>query len=99
MGIRFNHVLLHQFQKGLIFFCSHYVSVKDHNRTVENPEDQINTVLCPGLGTAVGRMPTRRAAFQMRQAFEICALGKESPLTNPDCLSAVYNHHEAMLCY
>ncbi|KAM7426309.1 hypothetical protein ABFA07_010600 [Porites harrisoni] len=74
-------------------------AVKDHNRTVENPEDQINTVLCPGLGTAVGRMPTRRAAFQMRQAFEICALGKESPLTNPDCLSAVCNHHEAMLCY
>ena len=66
---------------------------------MENLEDQINTVLCPGLGTAVGRMPTRRAAFQMRQAFEICALGKESPLTNPDCLSAVYNHHEAMLCY
>ena len=99
MGIRFNHVLLHQFQNSLIFFCSHHVSVKDHNRTVENPEGQIHTVLCPGLGTAVGRMPTRRAAFQMRQAFEIYALGNKSPLTNPECLSAVYNHHEAMLYF
>lgn len=38
-----------------------------HNRTAEAP---IRTLLCPGLGTAVGRMPPERCARQMREAWE-----------------------------
>jgi len=74
-------------------------AVKEHNRTVENSGDQITSVLCPGLGTAVGRMPAKRSAFQMRQAYEIFALGRESPVTNPKCLSSVSKHHESMSRY
>lgn len=74
-------------------------AVKEHNKAAENTKDQITSVLCPGLGTAVGRMPPRRCAFQMRQAFEICALGKKSPVTDPKGLSDVFRHHESMLHY
>ena len=73
--------------------------MKEHNKAVENSEDQITSVLCPGLGTAVGRMPPKRCAFQMRQAFEMYALGKESRLTNPSDLSVVWNHHDSMQSY
>ncbi|XP_052078955.1 uncharacterized protein LOC127717255 [Mytilus californianus] len=39
------------------------LAVQKHNR---NPENQpIRGVLCPGLGTAVGRMPFNRCAFQV----------------------------------
>lgn len=37
-----------------------------HNETSESP---IRTLLCPGLGTAVGRMPVERCARQMRAAW------------------------------
>jgi len=73
--------------------------VKEHNKAVENPEDQITSVLCPGLGTAVGEMPPKRCAFQMRQAFEICALGRQSSLVNPSHLSVVWTHHDTMQSY
>lgn len=75
------------------------IAVKEHNKAVENPEDQITSVLCPGLGTAVGEMPPKRCAFQMRQAFEICALGRQSSLANPSHLSVVWTHHDTMQSY
>lgn len=66
---------------------------------MQNVEDKITSVLCPGLGTAIGRMPAERCAFQMRQAYEIYALNKQSPLTNPKDLSSVWEHHDAMSQY
>lgn len=74
-------------------------AVKKHNQTVQNVEDRITSVLCPGLGTAVGRMPVKRCAFQMRQAYEIYALKQENPVMEPKDLSSVWEHHEAMLRY
>jgi len=38
-----------------------------HNRSGKPP---IRTILCPGLGTAVGRMPVARCAHQMRVAWD-----------------------------
>ena len=38
-------------------------SVEKHNSTPGN--DPIRSVLCPGLGTAVGRMPAERCAYQV----------------------------------
>lgn len=35
----------------------------------ESRDDPIRSVLCPGLGTAVGRMPVQRCARQMRAAW------------------------------
>lgn len=40
-----------------------------HEVGQEVPHDYIATVLCPGLGTAVGGMPFDRCAFQMRRAY------------------------------
>ena len=36
-----------------------------HNSQCQNEEDKIRSVLCPGLGTAVGRMPFSRCAAQV----------------------------------
>lgn len=74
-------------------------AVKEHNKAEQNTQNQITSVLCPGLGTAVGRMPPRRCAFQMRQAFEICALEMKSSLKNPKALGDVWQHHESMQHY
>ena len=42
------------------------VSVLAHNASAtERKVTPINTVLCPGLGTAVGQMPYEKAAFQV----------------------------------
>lgn len=35
-----------------------------------NGDHQIKSILCPGLGTGVGRMPPGRCAAQMRLAYE-----------------------------
>jgi O-acetyl-ADP-ribose deacetylase (regulator of RNase III) len=48
-------------------------AIKQHNR--EQP-GSIRTVLCPGLCTAIGRMPPELAARQMAAAFEVCTLNQ-----------------------
>lgn len=49
-------------------------AVRLHNR--EAPEAAIRTVLCPGLGTAIGRMPPDLSARQMAAAFGACVLNQ-----------------------
>lgn len=54
-------------------------AIRDHNRV--NP-GTIKSVLCPGLCTAIGRMPADRSARQMAAAYAVCVLGQENfPLT------------------
>jgi O-acetyl-ADP-ribose deacetylase (regulator of RNase III) len=48
-------------------------AIKQHNR--EQP-GTIRTVLCPGLCTAIGRMPPELAARQMAAAFEVSMLNQ-----------------------
>ncbi|MGC4113696.1 MAG: macro domain-containing protein [Myxococcales bacterium] len=43
-------------------------AIAEHN--AQRPEQAIKTVLCPGLGTAVGRMPPERCARQMHAAWQ-----------------------------
>ncbi|XP_052810959.1 uncharacterized protein LOC128238760 [Mya arenaria] len=43
------------------------LAVDEFNKTASEP---IRSVLCPGLGTAVGKMPQDRCAYQMLQAYE-----------------------------
>lgn len=52
-------------------FRAALLAVRNHNRTERLP---IRTLLCPGLGTAVGAMPPARAARQMRAAWDRVAL-------------------------
>lgn len=49
-------------------------AVKLRNR--EAPGAAIRTILCPGLCTAIGRMPPDLSARQMAAAFEACVLNQ-----------------------
>ncbi|KAL8595325.1 hypothetical protein ACOMHN_020078 [Nucella lapillus] len=57
------------------------LAVKRHNADSSN--QTIRSVLCPGLGTAVGRMPKRVCAKQMLLAYETFQLGAHSERRNP----------------
>ena len=77
-----------------LFVCllSHII-VKQHNNS--HPEDMILTVLCPGLGTAVGRMPFLKCAVQMRTAYDV-VIHRNVPAINcppglSDCCTAHVN--------
>lgn len=48
-------------------FRAALIAVLDHNNTGKPP---ITSILCPGLATAVGRMPVDRCARQMRAAWD-----------------------------
>jgi O-acetyl-ADP-ribose deacetylase (regulator of RNase III) len=50
-----------------------------HNATASKP---IQTVLCPGLGTAVGAMPVNRCAQQMHMAYSVVVLEQIMRPTN-----------------
>jgi O-acetyl-ADP-ribose deacetylase (regulator of RNase III) len=52
---------------AFLAFRAALLAVIDHNRTEGRP---IRSVLCPGLATAVGRMPVSRCARQMRAAWD-----------------------------
>lgn len=54
-------------------------------------EDQIVTVLCPGLGTAVGKMDFKAAAFQMYEAYKHCDRGQITHFNN---LADAWGYHE-----
>jgi O-acetyl-ADP-ribose deacetylase (regulator of RNase III) len=54
----------------------------------------IESILCPGLGTAIGRMPPERCARQMHAAYRTSHLGHTwQPIT----LAHAYNAHRSML--
>lgn len=55
----------------------------------------IRTVLCPGLGTAVGRMPHERCARQMRHAHDIVLGGRANQ--HRDLFTAVSEHVRLLL--
>ena len=43
-----------------------FSAVLDHNATAaERKVTPINSILCPGLGTAIGRIPYDKAAIQV----------------------------------
>ncbi len=52
----------------------------------------IRSLVCPGLGTGVGRLPPRRCAVQMRQAWLQVHGNPAAP-----GLQRIHTHHRAML--
>ena len=54
----------------------------------------IQSVLCPGLCTAVGRMPARRAARQMHAAYGVAVLGQT---LRPISLGSAVDPHARLL--
>ncbi|CAH1799290.1 unnamed protein product [Owenia fusiformis] len=71
------------------------IAVSQHNETAEST-DQIRSVLCPGLGTAIGTMPHQRCAHQMRKALEMYVLGRDEHIRNPKDLGTVWKEHDDM---
>ncbi|GMA15190.1 hypothetical protein GCM10025871_15210 [Deinococcus metallilatus] len=53
--------------------------IQKHNTQHPAP---IKSIVCPGLCTAIGKMPADRSARQMAAAYAVCILGQENmPLT------------------
>ena len=67
-------------------------AVRMHNRTAQPP---IESVLCPGLGTAIGRMHPQVCARQMHAAYETSHLG--AAWNPPDLMAAAETHHRLLL--
>lgn len=72
------------------------LAVKKHNRRTD--VEPIHSVLCPGMGTAVGQMLFSRCAQQMRIAFETYELGLHAERLKPTSLFHMLKDHEDM-CY
>ncbi|CAL1534838.1 unnamed protein product [Lymnaea stagnalis] len=74
------------------------LAVENHNNNKKKlkPFKAIKRVLVPGLGTMIGRMPAKRCAFQMLQAYETFVEGKHKFRVKPKKLGEVYNDHESM---
>ena len=68
--------------------------VKKHN--IVYPDDCIKSVLCPGLGTAVGQMPVLKCANQMRVAYDAVMFGNVPPINNPSNLGDCVHHHSML---
>ena len=66
-------------------------AVKEHNAA--NPGDAIRSVLCPGLGTAVGRMLYRKCAVQMRTAYDTVMFKSVAAFNRPEDLSECCSAH------
>lgn len=75
---------------AFLAFRAVILAVNKHNSNPDN--EPIRSVLCPGLGTAVGRMPFDRCAYQMLQAFEMHDLRIRDKWLNPTNLWTVTNH-------
>lgn len=68
-------------------FRAALIAVKDHNAV--HPH-KIESLLCPGLGTAVGRMPVDRAAEQMALAYRLVIEGQ--PWAPQSLRAAIEDH-------
>jgi O-acetyl-ADP-ribose deacetylase (regulator of RNase III) len=59
-------------------------AVLDHNRNA-GAQDQIRSILCPGLGTAIGRMPAAVCSQQMFLAWRLVMRGDPLDFLNIGC--------------
>lgn len=71
------------------------LAVKKHNADPSN--EPIRSVLCPGLGTAVGKMPKEQCALQMRLAYEKYELGMHTNKNPPESLHQMSIEHDTMI--
>jgi O-acetyl-ADP-ribose deacetylase (regulator of RNase III) len=63
-------------------FRAAILAVKQHNRQALKA---IRTILCPGLCTAIGRMPPDLSGRQMAAAFEACSISWLAPAVIAIC--------------
>ncbi|CAI8049175.1 hypothetical protein GBAR_LOCUS27071 [Geodia barretti] len=71
-------------------------SVLEYQSSGASSEDKIHRVLCPGLGTAVGRMPYSRSAIQMRTAYDAVMYGNVEAINSPSSLGDSCTSHTSL---
>jgi O-acetyl-ADP-ribose deacetylase (regulator of RNase III) len=59
-----------------------------------NTEPHINSIMCPGLGTAIGQIPPFACARQMFEAYQ--AIWLDKPIDPEDCADIWYNQQELL---
>jgi O-acetyl-ADP-ribose deacetylase (regulator of RNase III) len=73
-------------------FRAALIAVKKHNATSQFREHQIDSILCPGLGTSIGRMPYGVCAKQMFYSYMTVVKGEQKNFANQgDCLNMHYS--------
>ncbi|XP_064627406.1 uncharacterized protein LOC135487551 [Lineus longissimus] len=82
---------------AFLAFKAVILAVNKHNANLKDNQEKIRSVLCPGLGTAVGKMPADRCAYQMLTAYQMFYKGELSDLKEPSHLMHVHNHHFDMI--
>lgn len=82
---------VHKTVNAYLAFRAVLIAVKEHNAA--NPGDAIRSVLCPGLGTAVGRMLYRKCAVQMRTAYDAVMFKSVAAFNRPEDLSECCSAH------
>lgn len=78
---------------AFLAFRATLLAIKEFNK---NNAEQINSILCPGLGTAVGQMTPWSCAKQMFEAYE--AIWLEMPY-EPKSIEDIYYHHREMVAW
>lgn len=78
-----------------MFIVYNIIAVMKHNKMCS--DKPITTVLCPGLGTAVGRMPFSRCAHQMRVAYDAVVHRSVPDINCPTDLSQSCTAHVKMI--
>lgn len=79
---------------AFLAFRATLLAIKEFNE--ERGVDHIESILCPGLGTAVGQMTPWSCAKQMREAYE--AIWLEKPY-EPKSIEDIYYHHREMVTW
>jgi O-acetyl-ADP-ribose deacetylase (regulator of RNase III) len=74
-------------------FRAALIVAKHHNQVYAGVDGmQIKSILCPGLGTAIGLMPYERCAMQMREAWDNIMVGP--PKSFRSIRAAQIRHHQ-----
>lgn len=82
---------------AFLAFKAVILAVNKHNANLKDDQEKIRSVLCPGLGTAVGCMPADRCAYQMMTAYQTFYKGECSDLKEPPHLMYMHNNHFDMI--
>lgn len=64
-----------------------------NSKAAAHEQEAIKTILCPGLGTAIGRMDFRLAAHQMLVAYRVCEEGRTLEFSE---LILAWNWHDIL---
>jgi O-acetyl-ADP-ribose deacetylase (regulator of RNase III) len=79
---------VHETANAYLAFRAALIAVLEHNK---NHETKINSLLCPGLGTGIGRIPSIYCARQMYLAYRMVIKGDR---LNFSTIGAAYVAHK-----